>query len=118
MMRARQHCCNRYGWLFCEPQHYQAAFDEQIRLVNEAIAEDPTFSGEPAELQSWAEQQLRQVAHEPFYEKQIYAQADKLQSEADAVVLQLERTLADLAAKADALMAERDHVLNLLIADA
>lgn len=117
MMRARQHCCNRYGWLFCEPQHYQAAFDEQIRLVKQATAEDPGFSGEPPELQPWAEQQLRHLAHEPFYRTQIHAQADKLQSQADAVVLQLERTLAELAAKAESLMAEREHILGFLEAD-
>ena len=117
MMRARQHCCNKYGWLYCQPQHYQAAFEEQIRLVKEATAEDPTFSGEPSELQPWAEKQLRQVAHEPFYKKQIHAQADKLQLQAEAVAQELERTLADLAAKADALMAERGHILSLLDAD-
>jgi len=117
MMRARQHCCNRYGWLFCEPQHYQAAFDEQIRLVKDATAEDPGFSGEPPQLQPWAEQQLRQLAHEPYYGKQLHAHADKLQSQADAVVQELERTLAELAAKADALMTERDHILSLFDAD-
>lgn len=75
-MGARQHYCNHHGWLFCEPKHYQAAFDEQI-----------------------------------------HAQADKLQSQADAVVQELERTLADLGAKADALMVERDHILSFLDAD-
>jgi len=117
MMRARQHCCNKYGWLYCQPAHYQAAFEEQIRLVKEATAEDPGFSGEPSELQPWAEQQLRQLAQDPYYVRQIRAQADKLQIQAEAVAQELERTLADLAAKADALMAERDHTLSLLDAD-
>jgi hypothetical protein len=117
MMRARQHPCNRYGWLFCEPQHYQQAFEEQICLVKEELIEDPAFSGEPPALQAWADGQLLQVAKVPFYEKQLHAQADKLQSQVDAVVLQLERTLEELAAKADALMTERDHILSLFDAD-
>lgn len=114
MIRARQHCCNRYGWLYCEPQHYQEAFDQQSRLVNEAIDVDPAFSGEPAALQPWSEQQLREVASLPFYQRQFKEQAVRLEQQADAVVRELERTAAQLSAKAEALISERQHLLSFL----
>ena len=114
MMRARQHPCNRYGWLYCQPEHYQSAFDQQIRFVNEASKVDPSFSGEPADMQPWSEQQLRGLASDPFYAKQFQQRAEKLQGEADAVVQDLERTLHRLAAQADALQAERHHLLTFL----
>jgi hypothetical protein len=117
MMRARQHPCNRYGWLYCHPEHYQSAFDQQVRLVNEASKADPSFSGEPAEMQPWSEQQLRGLASDPFYAKQFQQHTEKLQVEADAVVQQLERTLHELAAKVDALQAERHHLLTFLEGD-
>lgn len=117
MLRSRTHCCNRYGWLYCQPQHYQAAFDEQVKLVEAATKADPSFSGEPSELQPWAEQQLRQLATDPFYAKQIQRRAEKLQGEADAVVQELERTAQALAAKAEALAIERTHVLSFLATD-
>jgi hypothetical protein len=114
MIRARQHPCSRYGWIFCEPQHYQAAFDEQQRLVTAATAVDRHFSGEPAAMEPWAEQQLREVASLPFYQRQFQGQVDMLQQQADAVVRELERRAADLAAKVDALQAERQHLLSFL----
>ena len=117
MMRARQHPCNRYGWLYCQPEHYQSAFDQQIRLVKDATKADPGFSGEPADMQPWSEQQLRELVSDPFYASQFQQHTEKLQGEADAVVQQLERTLHELAAKADALQAERHHLLTFLEGD-
>jgi hypothetical protein len=117
MLRSRTHCCNRYGWLYCQPHHYQSAFDEQIKLVNAATKADPAFSGEPPELQPWVEQQLRQLASDPFYAKQIHQRAEILHGQEDAVVQQLERTLVELAAKAEGLAVEREHLLSFLSAD-
>jgi hypothetical protein len=117
MMRSRQHPCNRYGWLHCRPEHYQSAFDQQVRLVDEATKADPSFSGEPAEMQPWSEAQLRGLASDPFYAKQFQQHTEKLQGEADALVQQLERMLQELAAKADALQAERYHLLTFLEGD-
>lgn len=114
MRRARQHCCNRYGWLHCHAEHYQEAFDQQCKFVTDALKVDRSFSGEPEAMQPWAEQQLRGLAADPFYARQFQQQADKLQQEADAVTAELERTAAQLAAKADALIAERQHVLSFL----
>jgi len=114
MIRARQHCCNRYGWLFCHRDHYQTAYEQQMRMVEAELQRDRAFSGEPAAFEHWTEQQLRGLASEPFYAVQITQQADKLQQQADATVAQLERTAAELSAKADALIAERKHILSFL----
>ncbi len=114
MFRARQHPCNTYGWLYAEPQDYQSAFDEQLRLRDQELTVDPSFSGEPPGLQPWSEQQLRQLANKPFYAKQMEAQAAKVKAQVDATVEQLERTAAELAAKAEALAAEHRHILSFL----
>ena len=116
MLRARQHCCNAYGWLYCEPQDYQAAFDEQLRLRDQELSRDPGFSGEPPGLQPWAEQQLRQLASKPFYAKQIEAQALRVKAKVDATVEQQERAALELAAKVEALSAQHQHIVSFLAA--
>lgn len=114
MIRARQHCCNRYGWLFCHRDHYQTAYEQQMRMVEAELQRDRAFSGEPPAFEQWTEQQLRGLASDSFYSDQIQAQAEKLQQQADATVAQLERIVADLSAKAEALIAERKHILSFL----
>lgn len=114
MLRARQHPCNHYGWLFAEAQDYQAAFDEQIRLRDQELSRDPSFSGEPPGLRPWAEQQLRQLASNPFYARQFEQQAAKVKAQEDTAVEQLERTAVELAAKAEELAAEHQHILSFL----
>ena len=114
MIRARQHCCNRYGWLFCHRDHYQTAYEQQMRMVEAELQRDRTFSGEPPAFEQWTEEQLRGLAFESFYSDQIQVQAEKLQQQADATVEQLERIAAELSAKAEALIAERNHILSFL----
>ena len=114
MRRVRQHPCNRYGTLYLQPDHYQAAFDELIRLRDQQLSVDHAFSGEPTAFQSWAEQQLRKLASDAWYSKQLSDQAAALKQQSAGILRDLERIAAELTAKVDALEAERQHLLSFL----
>ena len=114
MHRVRQHCCNRYGAIYLKPEHYQLAYEEQIRQRDEALAADPSFSGEPAAFESWAAAQLQALVADPWYAEQVTRRAAVLEQETRLTLRQLERTAAELTAKVDALEAERQHLLSFI----
>lgn len=117
MLRARQHCCNRYGWLHCKQEDYRAAYEQLIRLRDAELAVNHSFSGEPPALQAWTAEQLASLASQPFYRQQMEAHAADLQQQTDSLLRELEQTAARLAQKVSELEAEREHVLSFLTSE-
>ena len=90
----RQHPANAVGFLFVEPAEYQLAMNEQLRLRDVELEQDPAFSGEPAAFTPWALDHVRQLAaNDPTIGRQIADRIADLERQVERLDTTRERQL-------------------------
>lgn len=113
MNLSRPHPANAFGWLHVDGDQYRLAFAEQQRLVKQALAEDPEFSGQPEAFDAWAENHVAAIAHQPAVAAQIERRRVELQRQIGQLEAELNSVVVGLTVSIEQRQAELKRLSSL-----
>ncbi len=87
---SKLHPC--FGFLHCQPDHYRQIYNRLCQMRDDDIKNGNLSGGMPTGFQSWALEDLKTKAADPFYSKQIQEHLSQLELTIEATRRQLNNT--------------------------
>ncbi len=87
---SKLHPC--FGFLHCQPDHYRQIYNQLCKMRDDDIKAGNLSGGMPTGFKSWAFEDLKTKATDPFYSKQIQQHLSQLDLTIEATQRQLNTT--------------------------
>ena len=94
------------SWCFCKPGDSQRLLDKQLSFRDQALRDDPNFSGMPPEFEQWCRTTwLPSHINQPYYKAQAQQHVASLAQR----IANVQRSIEE---KAGGLLDERDRLIQ------